>query len=54
MDGLPAAIMDENGGWSTAFWYPHAPPTRKNGVDVPGSREGIICYEFFLFFMQDE
>ena len=27
MKGLPAAIMDENGGWSTAYWYPHAPPT---------------------------
>jgi hypothetical protein len=28
MKGLPAAIKDENGGWSTAYWYPHAPPTK--------------------------
>jgi hypothetical protein len=27
MEEQPAAIMDEKGGWSTAFWYPQAPPT---------------------------
>jgi hypothetical protein len=29
MEEQPAAIMDEKGGWSTAFWYPQAPPTTK-------------------------
>jgi hypothetical protein len=56
MDGLPAAIMDAKGGWSTAFWYPHAPPTiqqqnknKKNGVHVPGPGpgEGFVRNSFF-------
>jgi hypothetical protein len=55
MDGLPAAIMDENGGWSTAFWYPHAPPARKNRrthvYPVPGRHLLQILYSFILFFV---
>jgi hypothetical protein len=47
--------MDENGGWSTAFWYPHAPPARKNRrthvYPVPGRHLLQILYSFILFFI---